>query len=173
MSATTDQTGRAQGGYGFRLVKAADLPLLERWLNAAHVRRWWPEPARQIADIASHIGNPTIDPYIVSFGSLPFGYMQTYDTHDEPDGPYRDQPAGSRGIDQFIGDADMVGHGHGPRFIEAMCARLYAAGAPRVITDPEPANTSAVRAYEKAGFTTIDNRMTKDGPVVLMARDRS
>lgn len=31
--------------YVFRPVTDADLPMLERWLNVPHVRRWWGEPA--------------------------------------------------------------------------------------------------------------------------------
>lgn len=159
--------------YDFRLVEARDLPMLRTWLQAEHVQKWWVDPALQESLIAAHLEDPAVDPYVVRFDDKPFAYIQTYDPHADASNPYRDQPAGTRGIDQFIGAADMTGRGHGPRFIEAMCARLFAAGAPRVITDPEPANTNAVRAYEKAGFTAIDNRMTKDGPVVLMARDRS
>ena len=164
----------ARGDYGFRPVGKADLPMLRAWLETAHVRRWWADPEQQESLVAAHLDDPAVDPYVVSVDGRPFAYIQTYDPHaDGATGPYSDQPAATRGIDQFIGDADMVGRGHGPRFIEAMCARLFAAGAPRVITDPEPANASAVRAYQKAGFTTVDNRMTKDGPVVLMVRDRS
>ena len=67
----------------------------------------------------------------------------------------------------------MVGKGHGPRFIAAACEEFFDAGAPRVVTDPDPANRRAVRAYEKAGFRPLDERSTIDGPVVLMARDRA
>ncbi|MGH6925110.1 MAG: GNAT family N-acetyltransferase [Propylenella sp.] len=167
-------TGAASTAYGFRAVEAADLALLERWLNAEHVRRWWPNPAKQLHEIMETLGEPAVDAYIVSFGGRAIGYLQTYDPHaDWALGPYRDQPAGTRGIDQFIGEADMIGLGHGPRFIEAICAELFAAGAPRVITDPDPANRRAVRAYEKASFRALDERVIVDGPVVLMARDRA
>ena len=169
----TETPAPALDRYTFRPVEPHDLPMLRTWLEAEHVEEWWEDPERQIADIAAHLDDPAVDPHVVSFDDKPFGYIQTYDPHADASGPYRDQPAGTRGIDQFIGAADMTGRGHGPRFIEAMCAKLFAAGAPRVITDPEPDNINAVRAYEKAGFTTIDKCMTKDGPVVLMARDRS
>ena len=36
--------------------------------------------------------------------------------------------------------------------IRSVCRPLLAAGAPRVVTDPDPANARAIRAYEKAGF---------------------
>ena len=59
------------------------------------------------------------------------------------------------------------------RFMAAFCATLFDTGVPRVITDPDPANVAAVRAYEKAGFVTLGTRTTNDGPVVLMAKDRA
>jgi aminoglycoside 6'-N-acetyltransferase len=48
---------------------------------------------------------------------------------------------------------------------------LLASGAPRVITDPDPANARAIRAYEKAGF--VRDRMvdTPDGIALLMVRN--
>jgi RimJ/RimL family protein N-acetyltransferase len=41
---------------------------------------------------------------------------------------------------------------------------LLAKGAPRVVTDPDPANARAVRAYEKAGFQKDRMVDTPDGP---------
>ena len=44
-------------------------------------------------------------------------------------------------------------------------------GAPRVVTDPDPANLRAVRAYEKAGFGRDRMVDTPDGPALLMVRN--
>ena len=81
------------------------------------------------------------------------------------------QPAGTRGIDQFIGEPDMIGRGHGSAFIRAFVDRLLAAGTPRVVTDPDPANTRAIRAYEKAGFRKDRFVDTPDGTALLMVRN--
>jgi aminoglycoside 6'-N-acetyltransferase len=48
---------------------------------------------------------------------------------------------------------------------------LLAAGTPRVITDPNPVNARAVRAYEKAGFRRDREVDTPDGRALLMIRD--
>ena len=166
--------GWSRSGFGFRRVTKDDLPLLRQWLSAAHVRRWWGDPARELADIADALTETGVEPYIVSSGERPIGYLQSYDLRAAwALGQLLDQPAGTVGIDQFIGEADMVGKGHGPRFIAAACEEFFDAGAPRVVTDPDPANRRAVRAYEKAGFRPLDERSTIDGPVVLMARDRA
>jgi aminoglycoside 6'-N-acetyltransferase len=108
---------------------------------------------------------------VVVLHGQPFAYIQAYDPADY--GVLSDQPAGTRGIDQFIGVPEMTGIGHGPRFIAAFSDHLFTAGATRVVTDPDPANKVAIRAYEKAGFRRIDERILADGPAVLMARDRA
>jgi aminoglycoside 6'-N-acetyltransferase len=48
---------------------------------------------------------------------------------------------------------------------------LLQAGAPKVLTDPSPTNTRAIRAYEKAGFRQERPVSTPDGDALLMVRD--
>ena len=80
-----------------------------------------------------------------------------------PDNGLGDHPDGTRGIDQFIGEPDMVDRGHGSAFIKTFIDGLIAGGAPRIITDPDPANARAIRAYEKAGFQRDREVDTPDG----------
>jgi aminoglycoside 6'-N-acetyltransferase len=159
--------------YQFRAATTADLPLLREWLWRRHVREWWGDPVSGLARIAEHIVDPAIDPFMVECNGVPIGYVQSWDPHAEPDHPCRDQPLGTRGIDQFIGEPDFVGRGHGTAFIRLFVETLFEAGAPRVITDPNPRNWRAIRAYAKAGFKEIDRRTTMSGEAVLMARDAS
>ena len=42
---------------------------------------------------------------------------------------------------------------------------------PRVIIDPDPGQSRAIRAYEKAGFKAFDERTSIYGPALMMARD--
>ena len=141
----------ATAQYAFRPLSADDLPLIERWLKVPHVAEWWHEE-RQLERIRANIGDPKIEALLVHADDRPIGYLQCYDPHAETDHPYRTQPAGTRGIDQFIGEADMIDRGHGSALTRVFVERLFAGGAPRVITDPNPVNKRAVRAYEKAGF---------------------
>jgi aminoglycoside 6'-N-acetyltransferase len=157
--------------YEFAPVKRADLPLLGRWLAAPHVAAWWPDPDVQIADIQDCLGDGAIDIFIVKAKGRPIGYLQCYDPHAEADHPFGAQPAGTRGIDQFIGEPDMIDRGHGPALIGAFVQRLFDAGTVRVITDPDPANGRAVRAYEKAGFTRDRLIDTPSGRTLLMVRN--
>jgi aminoglycoside 6'-N-acetyltransferase len=157
--------------YQFRPLATADLPLLREWLNGAHVREWWGDPERGLREIADHLDDLMIDGFIVNYRDAPIGYIQSWDPHSGADHPCRDQPLGTRGIDQFIGEPDCVGRGHGSAFIRAFVERLFEAGVPRVITDPNPRNARAIRAYVKAGFRPIDSRVTISGEALLMSRD--
>jgi aminoglycoside 6'-N-acetyltransferase len=157
--------------YQFRAVAPADLPLLLEWLSRGHVRQWWGDPVRGLASIADHIVDPAINPFIVECDDLPIGYIQSWDPYAEADHPCRDQPFGTRGIDQFIGEPQLIGRGHGTAFVRLFVERLFEAGAPRVVTDPNPHNSRAIRAYVKAGFEEIDRRTTISGEAILMARN--
>lgn len=65
----------------------------------------------------------------------------------------------------------MIERGHGSALIRCFVEGRLAAGAPRIVTDPDPANERAVRAYEKAGFKRARMVDTPDGPALLMVRN--
>jgi aminoglycoside 6'-N-acetyltransferase len=67
----------------------------------------------------------------------------------------------------------MMGRGHGSALIRTFTDGLLEAGTPRVVTDPDPANTRAVRAYEKAGFNKDRLVDTPNGPALLMFRRKA
>ena len=156
--------------YQFRPMSTADLPLVRSWLATPHVAQWWGDAAEQFKLVSEDLEHPAMDQFIVLNGARPFGYLQCYDpaAWDQPFGP---QPSGTRGIDQFIGEPDMVDRGHGSAFIRTFIDGLMAAGMPRMLTDPAPANTRAIRAYEKAGFCADRVVDTPDGRALLMVRD--
>jgi aminoglycoside 6'-N-acetyltransferase len=157
--------------YAFRQMSAADLPLVRRWLAAPEVVQWWGDPDQQFGLISGDLDHPAMDQFIVVKDDCPFGYLQCYDPTAWPDNGFGPQPPGTRGIDQFIGVPDMIGRGHGSAFIRIFNERLLAAATPRVVTDPDPANTRAIRAYEKAGFDHDRLVDTPDGRALLMVRD--
>jgi len=154
--------------YAFRPMSAVDLPLVQRWLAAPHVAQWWGDPATQYALVHDDLGHPAMDQFIVARDDQPFAYLQCYDPTAWPDNGLGTQPPGTRGIDQFIGEPDLIGRGHGSAFIRMFTDGLLARGAPRVLTDPDPANARAVRAYEKAGFQRDRLVDTPDGRALLM-----
>jgi aminoglycoside 6'-N-acetyltransferase len=151
-------------------MSAGDLPTIRRWLEMPHVREWWNDPAEQFELVSSDLGHPDMAQFIVAADGREFTYLQCYNLSAWNSG-FGPQPDGTRGLDQFIGEADMIGCGHGSAFVRAFADQLLASGTPRVVTDPDPSNMRAVRAYEKAGFRRDGLVETPDGTALLMVRD--
>lgn len=158
-----------ESSYGFRPLTHEDMPLLARWLVMPHVAAWWGEKETEMAEIAEAIDSIWVEPFIIELDGKPIGYIQSYDPHlDEGENPFQDQPTGTLGIDQFIGEPDLVGKGHGTRLIAQFVEMLFEEGAPRVILDPDPANRVAVRVYEKVGFRPLRRFKTENGGEALL-----
>src|SRR5262245_24484456 len=170
----------APNRYAFRPMKPADQDLVRRWLDAPHVACWWPDAERQARSVAAHMIEPSMRCLILTVDGQDVGYLQVYDPHHAPcmapDGreiehPYRDQPPGTRGIDLFIGEAGMIGRGHGPRLVACVVRSLFDEGVPCVVTDPDPANARSIAAFCKAGFRRLEERDHAWGHVLLMRCD--
>src|ERR1700677_89576 len=156
--------------YVFRPLRAENLPMIRCWLETPEVMRWWGQPDEQYALVSGDLDHPDMDQFIVALDDHPFGYIQCYalSTWNQGFGTY---PSRTRGVDQFIGVSDMMGRGHGSGFIRQFVDGLLGQGIPRVVTDPDPDNVRAVRAYAKAGFRSERLVDTPDGPAFLMVRD--
>jgi aminoglycoside 6'-N-acetyltransferase len=156
--------------YVFLPMSRDHLPMIRRWLETPEVVRWWGDPDEQYELVSGDLDHPDMDQFIVTLDQQPFGYIQCYalSTWNQCFGP---QPQATRGIDQFIGEPAMIGRGHGSRFIRQFTGGLLASGIPRVVTDPDPDNARAVRAYAKAGFNSERVVDTPDGPALLMVRN--
>jgi aminoglycoside 6'-N-acetyltransferase len=161
----------APHAYAFRPMTGMDLEIIRRWLTMPHVVQWWGDPHEQFALISEDLDHPAMDQFIVTDADRPFAYLQCYDPTEWPDNGLGEQPGGTRGIDQFIGEKDMIDRGHGSALIRLFVDRLLNAGTPRTVTDPDPRNARAIRAYEKAGFHKDRLVDTPDGRAVLMVRD--
>lgn len=161
----------------FRPLCEADLPLLNDWLNRAHVREWWGG-----ADAAPEI-EATREKYLprmdeassvraclALLAGQPIGFIQSYVALGCGDGWWEHETdPGVRGVDQFLCDGDKLGQGLGSRMVRAFVAKLMAdPSVTRIQTDPDPANARAIRCYEKAGFRALRRIVTPDGPALLM-----
>ena len=156
--------------YAFHPISRNHLPMIRRWLGTPEVARWWGDPGEQYGQVSGDLDHPDMDQFIITAGDQPFGYIQCYalSAWNVSFGP---QPEATRGIDQFIGKPAMIGRGHGSSFIRQFSDGLLASGIPRIVTDPDPENARAVRAYAKAGFERGRVVDTPDGPALLMVRN--
>jgi aminoglycoside 6'-N-acetyltransferase len=156
--------------YFFRPMISTDLPLVRRWLKTPEVSRWWGQPDEQYALVSGDLDHPDMDQFIVALDHHAFAYIQCYGMSTWNQG-FGAQPPKTRGVDQFIGEPGMIGCGHGSGFIRQFTGALLSSGIPRVVTDPDPDNGRAVRAYAKAGFQSDRVVDTPDGPALLMVRN--
>jgi len=145
--------------------------MVRRWLEAPHVAQWWRDPDEQFALVSEDLDHPAMDQFVVTADDRPFAYLQCYDPTAWSNNGLGTHPQGTRGIDQFIGESDMIDRGHGSALIRNFVDGLLNAGTPRVVTDPDPENIRAVRAYEKAGFQKVSLVETPDGRALLMVRN--
>lgn len=154
--------------YAFRPMAAHDLAMARAWQAAPHVRQWWDDEQLTLASE----DEPAMKQCIVAIDGQPFAYLQCYLQSAYPQNGLGTHPPGTRGIDQFIGEPDMVGRGHGSAFVRAFVDGLLTAGVPRVITDPSLANARAIAAYMKPDFRRDQEVDTPDGRALIMIRDK-
>lgn len=146
-------------GISFRGLRASDLDLMHRWLNAPHVRRWWYAEGTSHAEIEDQYlplieGREAVKPFVILHENRPIGYVQSYEiSHDE-------EYAGlvgvedSAGLDMFIGEAEYLYRDLGQHILRLfLLEHVFSEPDVQVcVIGPEPRNDAARRAYEKAGF---------------------
>ena len=117
------------------------------------------------------LNEPRIAMWMAELRSRPFAFIQDYGVSDWPPHHFGLLPAGSRGIDMYIGEADMTGVGHGSRLLRQHVDHLFRSRVPAVGIDPHPDNQAAMRAFEKAGLTIVSGSLdTRWGRAILMTR---
>lgn len=160
-------SSRSTADIGFRALTADDLETLVRWLaeprNAVH----WGGPNNSDS-LRDHLADPRVAQWIVTWGGTDVAYIQDYDIHAYQDHPLATLPQGARGMDTFIGHSRWMGQGLGPAYLARHARRLFDGGVPAVGVDPDPDNTAAIRAYEKAGFCREQIVHAKWGPARVM-----
>ena len=162
--------------YQFRPMAAGDLPLMRRWLEMPQVAQWWGKPDGELEYIRDMIeGRDTTRPFIFSVDDEPVGYIQYWFVgHHQnatwiADHPWlAELPADAVGVDLSIGEPDKLARGIGSVVLRMFVERLIEQGHRTIIIDPDPANTRAVRAYEKAGFSAIPRLLGRTGDALLM-----
>jgi aminoglycoside 6'-N-acetyltransferase len=154
--------------YTFRRATRTDLKLLRSWLRAPEVVRWWGDPDEEAALLEEDLNEPRMRMWIVAFNDRPFAYARDYEVHAWPQAHLAHLPQGSRALDTFVGEPDMLGVGHGSVYLRLLAEQMRAEGAPVVAIDPAADNLRARRAYARADFGNDRQVETAEGPAVLM-----
>lgn len=143
----------------FRRLRASDLTLMHRWLNAPHVRRWWYAEGNSYGQIEEHYlpaieGREATKPFVILHRGEPIGYIQSYLTSDDAEYASLVDVENSAGVDLFIGEPEYLYRGFGRHIIHRFLAEHVFSdpGVEVCVIGPETKNIAAARAYEKAGF---------------------
>jgi aminoglycoside 6'-N-acetyltransferase len=165
----------------FRAVEDDDVPLIHRWRQEPHVRRWWYEDddSEPTLDVVRRNYGPDHDEaeqrFVILFDGEPIGYIQSYLLADYPEYEALVQEKGA-GIDLFIGEPALINKGIGTEVIKCFVEGVVFAdpSIDTCIIDPEITNAAAIRAYEKAGFVPVRTVVVPNtpGPELIMRRKR-
>lgn len=147
-------------GITFRKLEERDLNLMQRWLNTDLVIEWFGKGGSSFDEVVSKYlprikGEQPTSSFVIVYNNKDIGYIQTYMIEDYPEySQYVNGDESSAAIDLFIGELDCIHKGLGKhiliKFLQEYVFRLNDVKC--CIIGPEPKNTIAIRAYEKAGF---------------------
>jgi len=149
--------GRTQ----LRPATESDLDLLAGWFADPEFVVWWggvPLSRETVAE--KYVGRraPGVESYLVEDEGEPIGYIQAW----------TDDGGRSGGIDMAL-VPECQGLGLGPDAARALAEELVARGWDPVTVDPALPNLRAIRAWEKAGFTSEGEWPDHpDGPALRM-----
>jgi aminoglycoside 6'-N-acetyltransferase len=164
------------GEIGFRPVTEADLPRLRAWMARPHWRRWWGDPDTEVGYVEDMLaGRDGTRPFLIERDGVPVGYIQAWSVAEARVEPWLTEAPwltwlqeDAIGVDISIADAERLSRGLGSAVLRAFVARLRADGHRTIIIDPDPMNSRAIRAYERAGFRPIPAFIDKTADVLLM-----
>ena len=160
--------------YAFAPLREDDLALVRRWLLEPHVKRWWddgvknPYPDAAIEEYREAIqGKDPTQHYLARIDGRPVGMFQHYRIGDDPE--YAAALAlgeDAVGVDLFIGEAELIGLGHGPAMVRQFLLGVAFPfhGMDVCVIGPSVHNLAAIRAYEKVGFRPLREVHVPDEP---------
>lgn len=132
----------------------ADAQLVDRWLHADHVRRWWGEP-RENSRLLQNLPTGS-HRMLIKANSRRVGLIQwQHPSREELDeAGLQDVPTSVIDIDIMVGEPEYTGRGIGTAAIQIVKERALADEAVSyLIAATRIDNVASLRAFEKAGFT--------------------
>ena len=158
----------------FQPLEAKDFPLLYSWLHQDHISNIWgekPSFEKVVEKYTEKIKVGWLFPYLIIWEQRAIGYLQTYQANKAGDNWWKNEGNGTWGMDQFIGDIDLLGQGIGTTLVRNFSNQLLSReDVSSVIVDPTPTNIQAIRCYCKAGFQKEGLIQTPDGEALLLRK---
>lgn len=150
----------------FERLAEQHFPLLEKWLNTSHVKKWWDQDVQWNAELVNekyksyvqeykleHGQRKGIQGYIINVDSKPVGYIQIYNLHDYHDNPELkgiSDPLPS--IDMYIGETSYLKQGIGTGALNAFVSQYAKKMANTIFIAADNDNIAALKTYQACGF---------------------
>jgi RimJ/RimL family protein N-acetyltransferase len=143
-----------------RPMTEGDFPDVSRWVQTAHVAKWWDEH-QSLEQVAAHYGPALtgVDPtrlWVLEVNGRSVGFTQDYRIDDHPEWALLSGMPGAIGFDYAIGEPAWVGRGIGTKllwvFLRDIVVPAYP-GAPILFAAPDHRNARSLRLLAKLGFT--------------------
>lgn len=161
----------------FTPLAESHFPLLLKWLETPHVKKWWDQDVRYTIDLVKekfgkHIhSKPLLKSsdhktyaYIMCSGEEMIGYIQSYNARDFAQENNVDLSAISGsicGIDLFIGESPFLHKGWGAKILNEFGRQVLTSHFDWCLIDPATDNLSAIKAFTKAGFEVFEQFKTQ------------
>lgn len=165
---------KTENHFLFKPLALEHIPLLHKWMQEPHVRQWWGEGKTWTLDKLNDkyssytqgykIENGSKKPisaFIIQLQERPIGYIQTYNAFDFPrkgfniEQAWPDLSKPLAALDFYIGEPDCIGLGIGSDALQTFLKQHIFPNFDGCLVDPEKGNKAAIKAYAKAGFSTI------------------
>ncbi len=132
-----------------------DVALLERWLQAEHVKPWFEHPADWLREVRGRNGEFSfIRHFIIRADGAPVGFCQYYSYRESGETWHGALPAeGTYSIDYMIGETAFLRRGCAREAVLRMVGLIAAEpDAERIIVQPDDGNAASRGTLLSAGF---------------------
>lgn len=151
----------------FRLLEIADFPLLLKWLEAPHVKKFWDSDiSYSLEDIQQKYTDyvngfslykgqkKSIKAYILLYNGQAIGYIQLYKLTDFGFDDL-ELPSNIGGIDFYLGEESFLKRGFASTALKLFLQDYAFTKFRYIFVNPLIKNERAVRCFLKAGFSVI------------------
>lgn len=164
----------------FRPMLEVDFGRQWGWLNQPHVNRWWSRRRVTRDEVRAKYlprvrGEQPIACLVALLDGRPAGFVQTYRIEDHAAyAPGFVLPPGGWGLDWFIGEPALIGHGHGAALLDAFVRGwLWAHGAAAyAVAGAHEQNLAALKCYERTRFVPWFSTIPRAASERYYRRDR-
>ena len=133
-----------------------DIVLLERWLEADHVKSWYEHPHDWLHELNNRHGEFSFITHLIAENEgVPIGFCQYYDMfygQEHEEWLIIESPGEMFSIDYIIGEPEHLHKGHGQKMIAEMLDMLRDKGIKTVAVRPDGDNAKSNRALEANKF---------------------